>query len=426
MTESAGGRHRGSRFCRVMELVRSVLGLGARPSKRAPRQLATNSQTEHVPNALDEPCRSEPATVSGAAPPVGSAHTRASIATRHAAPFSVVRVDPEFGPGTYATTFAELQRMPSAKLLDLTPARRLSADVFDRLGDAWTAPPKTVPRLGVLLSFERWVMMRHSALTSLQQVVQRGVRVNVFYEEQASGGHLGAWFRDGQVFHNLPAVVATLALRWEPSAMWPWPMVIDTLARLIRSYAGIPQRPALLTDVAGLALSCGGAEQAARLAREAVYYLPEVPSATRAKALRELGVALMSQGQSAAGLALLDQAIAMSAAVKDPAVGASALCQAGLFALNRGDYPNAERRFRRAIDLLSPPIRRPQLLAQVSHNLAIALMNQGKDGAEFHARTALALRSDPQSHLAEQDRLLLSQLREVKRDQRPLKTEFDR
>jgi tetratricopeptide (TPR) repeat protein len=396
-----------------MDLVLRVLGLGARPRKRAHRQLAACAQTEHVRSALDEPCQREPASVSGAASPVGSTRTRASIASaaRRAALFSVVRVEPEFGPGAYAATFAELQRTPSAKLLDLTPARRLSADVFDRLAEAWTAPPDTVPRLGVLLSFERWVMMRHAALRSLQPVV-RGVRVNVFYQEQALGGHLATWFRDGQVVHALPGVIATLSQRWEPSAMWP--MVLDSLARLIRAYAGAPELPALLTEVAGLALSCGGADQAATLAREAIYYLPEVPSATRAKALRELGAALMGQGQSAAGLALLDQAITMAAAVKDAGVGASALCQAGLFALNRGDHANAEQRFRAAIELLSPPTQRPHLRALAHHSLAIALMNQGNGEAEYHAQIALALRSDPQSHLAEQDRLLLSQLREVR------------
>jgi hypothetical protein len=66
--------------------------------------------------------------------------------------------------------------------------------------------------------------------------------------------------------------------------------------------------------------------------------------------------------------------------------------------------------------LLSRPIRRPHLLALAHHSLAIALMEQGKGAAEHHVRTALALRRDRHSHLAEQDRLLLAKLREV-RDQ---------
>lgn len=212
--------------------------------------------------------------------------------------------------------------------------------------------------------------------------------------------------------HNVASVIATLATRWQPSPTWP--MVIDTLARLVRTHTSPVQLPALLTEVAGLALSCGGAEQAEALAREALYYLPDVPSTVRSKALRELGAALMGRGQTAIGLATLDQAVILAAAVNEPAIAASALCQGGLYALNHGDCPSAERRFREAIALLSPPMRRPQLLAHAHHNLAIALLQQGSDAAEHHARAALALRPDPNSHLAEQDRLLLEKLREAR------------
>ena len=46
-------------------------------------------------------------------------------------------------------------------------------------------------------------------------------------------------------------------------------------------------------------------------------------------------------------------------------------------------------------------------------SLAVALMHQGRPGAEYHARTALALRPDQESHLAERDRILLAKLREI-------------
>jgi ATP/maltotriose-dependent transcriptional regulator MalT len=189
--------------------------------------------------------------------------------------------------------------------------------------------------------------------------------------------------------------------------------VIDTLCRLARAHTSAAELPGLVTQLAALALSCGGAVEAATLAREALYYLPETPTATRCQALRELGTALICQEQTSAGLAILDQAFTMAAQAKAPDIGASALCHSGLCALNHGDYAGAERRFRRAIAMLSPT-RRRHLLALAHHSLAVALMHQRSPEAEDHARTALALRPDPDSHLAEEDRLLLAKLRELR------------
>jgi len=167
-------------------------------------------------------------------PPLGGTHTHADIATQREELFSTVRVAPEFSPRAYARTFAALQLSPSAKVLDLTPARLLSADVFERLASAWTAPPDAVPRLGIVLSFERWVMLRETALAALQPLAARGVKVEVFYDEQAWGVRLDTWFSHGEVVHNVSAVVATLNLRWQPCSIWP--MVIDTLSRLVRAH----------------------------------------------------------------------------------------------------------------------------------------------------------------------------------------------
>jgi tetratricopeptide (TPR) repeat protein len=338
---------------------------------------------------------------------------RPSAATKRDERFWIIRAEPEFRPRDYASTFAALQLPWSAKLFDLTPARLISADLFDQLAAAWTAPPDVVPRLGILLSFERWVMLRETIAVALQPLAVRGVRVGIFYDEQAWGGGLATWFSHGELVHNVPAVIDTLAHRWHPSSLWP--LVIDTLALLARTYTATAELPALLTEIAGLALSCGGAVQATTLAREALYHLPEMPpSATRGKALRELGAALIGRGQIAAGVAHLDEAIAVAAEIQDPRLGASALAQSGLCALNHGDYPNAEWRFRAAIVLLSPSPWQPHLLAQAHHSLAVALMHQGSDEAEHHAVTALELRLDPQSHLAEEDRILLSRLRDAR------------
>lgn len=370
-------------------LPRQVVDMMARRRARAPQRLAAGSQAG-------------PAT---GVPP------SSNIAARREPSFTTIRVEPTFGPRAYAATFASLQESQSAKLLDLVSARLLSADVFERLAKAWTAAPESVPRLGILLSFERWVMLREAAVAALQPLAARGVRIEVFYVEQAR--YVPEWFAHGQVVHNVPAAITALAARWEPSATWP--AVIKRLRWLIGMYATLDEQPALLVDIAGMALSCGGAEQAAILAHEAICYLPLDPTATRSQALRELGVALLSQGQTAAGLRLLDQAIATAAAAKTPAVGASALCQSGLYALNHGDYAVAERRFRDAVDLLSSTPRR-HLLALAHHSLAVALMHQGKGEAEHHATAALALRSDVDSHLAEEDRVLLSRLREGRRE----------
>lgn len=109
------------------------------------------------------------------------------------------------------------------------------------------------------------------------------------------------------------------------------------------------------------------------------------------------------------GLLLLDDAITVAAAVGDPGQGASALCEAGLHALNREDFVRAEAKFRSAIELLSPDL--PDLLATLHHNLAVALLNQGNAEAVHHATTALDLRNDPHSDGAQEDRKLLDHLR---------------
>jgi hypothetical protein len=85
-----------------------------------------------------------------------------------------------------------------------------------------------------------------------------------------------------------------------------------------------------------------------------------------------------------------------------------------LHALHHGDYPSAERGFRDALDLLSSSERRPNLRALVHHHLAIALMHQGKEGAEHHASISLALRSDAHGPLADADRLLLAKLHKAR------------
>ncbi|TMQ03563.1 MAG: hypothetical protein E6J90_22335 [Deltaproteobacteria bacterium] len=320
--------------------------------------------------------------------------------------FLPIPVAPWFGLKLLPEVIAQLQTPPMAKLLDLTHVQTMDVEMFANLAAAWTAPATAMPRLGILVSFERWATLRDAALVALQPLAGRGIRVQIFYEQQAWGGQLDAWFRHGQIVHNLPAAIAKLGRRWEPPPSWP--AVIDELARLVRAYSRASEIPALLTEIAEVALSCGGDDRAAMLVHEALFYLHEEPSATTSKALRVLGATHIAQGRTETAIKLLDRAIAMAAEAQAPAIEASALCQNGLLSLNHGDYVSAEQRFRRAIDLLAPS---PDLLAVAHHHLAIALMFLGSREAEHHAQTALALRGDPDSHLAEADRMLLARLR---------------
>lgn len=324
------------------------------------------------------------------------------------APFLPVPVRPWFSPKLHPEVLSQLQAPSMPKLLDLTHAQTVDAEMFANLAASWIAPATATPRLGVLVSFERWVTLRDTALAALQPLADRGIRLQMFYEQQAWGGQLDAWFRHGAIVHNLPAAIAKLGRRWEPLANWP--TVIDTIARLVRAHSPAIEIPVLLTEVAEIALSCGGDDRAAMLAHEALFYLGEAHGATASKALRVLGTAHMAQGRAETAMKLLDRAIAMAAEAKAPALEASALCQSGLISLNHGDYVKAERWFRRAIDLLAPS---PQLLAVAHHHLALALMFQGSREAEHHAQTALTLRGDPDSHLAEADRILLARLRQT-------------
>ncbi len=330
------------------------------------------------------------------------------------APFTTVRVAPEFSPRDYPATFAALQAPTGSKLLDLVPARLLCADLFDELAGAWAAGRETVPRLAILLSFERWVMLREAALAQLQPLAARGVRVELFYAEQSSAGYLDEWFTRGLITHDVLAVVVALSKR-HPSAA-NRKAVIDALAWLARAHAPAHDLPALLTEIAALSMTCGGAVEAEALTREALRYVPELPSAMRGQLLRELGAALLCQGKTEAAMEFFDQAFTMAMNAGAPDIGASALYHSGLCALLRGDYPAAERQLRHAIDLLPRPSRRPHLLAQAHSSLAVALMHQGLPDAEHHAQTALALRSDPNSQQAVEDRRLLAKLRAPRRD----------
>lgn len=347
-----------------------------------------------------------PATQAPDMPPVLSSNTELAASSG----YLVVQVKADFDSGVYRQVFAALQDSPRSKLLDLTRARQVEPDLFARLALTWDARPGSVPRLGILLPFEQWAVLADRARAALAELEPKGVTVEIFYVEQAKHGGVTAWFAHGRIMHNVAAVLHRLSLHWQPSANWH--PVINALAALVRAHAPATDVPQLLIQTAGLAMSCGGGDETAALAQEALQHLPASPSKIRSEALRQLGTALLCTGDAVAGLAALDDAIAVAAATHAPGAEASALCQSGMYSLNHGDYLDAASRFRRAIKLLSPTSRR-HLLAQAHHHLAIALMYDDSDAAEIHAWAALSLRTDQRSHWAEQDRKLLSRLQEA-------------
>jgi hypothetical protein len=281
---------------------------------------------------------------------------------------------------------------PKSKLLDLSAASIIRSDVFKTLVNEWTAPPGSVPRLGVLLSFVGWAMLGEFVRTELQPLVERGVAIEVFYEEQAHADRegLSAWFSGGEVVHNVSAVVETLVARWRPTENWR--EVLETVERLARASVPRDDVPPLLAGIARVALiCCRSAEEGARLASEALRRLPASPSLPRCQALRVLGSALIRQHHGAAGVWALDDAVAMAAVVDAPSEAARALCESAGHLRQQGDVANAESRYWRVVELLSGSGQQFGLLSLAHLHLAAVSLQQGKDDeAERHARVAIA------------------------------------
>jgi hypothetical protein len=303
-----------------------------------------------------------------------------------------------------------LQLAPKSKLLDLSAALFLRSDVFRTLVNEWNAPPGSVPRLGVLLSFVGWTMLGDFVRAELQPLVEKGVAVEVFYEEQAHADRegLSAWFSGGEVVHNISAVVEALVARWRPTSNWR--EVLETVERLVRASVRPDDVPALLVDVATIALvCCRSAEEGARLASEALRRLPASPSLPRCRALRVFGSALIRQHHGATGVWALDDAVAMAMVVGSPREAAAALCESAVHLRERGDVANAESRYRRVVELLSGSGEYVGLLALAHLDLAAISLQHGKDDdGETHARVAVVLAEEcGEPELAEDSRLLL-------------------
>jgi len=146
--------------------------------------------------------------------------------------------------------------------------------------------------------------------------------------------------------------------------------------------------------------------------RSLLGFLGDTPSRMRCRALRLLASTLQWRGNLEAALVELNAAIGIAVMIRDPIEEASALAEAGTYALQDGHFARVEERFRAALGALSSDDL-PYLRAALHHQLALALHKQQKsvDEAEKHAASALALRWDPQSRLATAERELLARIR---------------
>lgn len=324
----------------------------------------------------------------------------------------VVEVEPEFGEPLYATVFERLQRGPGSKLLDLRSMRVVKVTLFERMASAWQAARGTVPRLGILLDYERWIVLRNVAARRLRPIHDRGVQVEIFYAQQVDS--LPGWFARGEVPHDrLREVIDWLRTQWRPGAIWP--MVLIRTASMVKGSADAEAVPEMLLELAAIARSfpgTEGAEQAVHHGRAALAWVGDQPSRVRCRALRTVAAASLAAGKTAAGLVLLESAITTAAVLRDPIEEASALAAIGLHALQCGHHARAEARFRAALALLTDDDP-AYLRATLHHDLALTLLEQRKDAeqAEQHATTALGLRRDRRSHLASKDIALITRIR---------------
>jgi tetratricopeptide (TPR) repeat protein len=325
--------------------------------------------------------------------------------------FDRVVVEPTANEARYQAAFAELQCGPRSKLLDLRGVRTVQFGQFGRLADAWKVGGETIPRLGIVLGYEHWVRFHAVAARRLGPIERGGVEVEIFHALQFPD--VPAWFAGDRVGHPLPAILEWLRVEWQPSPIWT--QVLDTTAMLITGFGHRQQVPDQLLQLAAIALSLRGvdaATEAVKLVQTALAWIGETPSRMRCRALRQLASAMLILGETEAALAWLDEAINVAALIRDPLEEASALADVGAYALRRGHFAHAEARFRGALALLSADFL-PYLRATLHHQLANALHEQRKtpDEAERHASEALALRWDPESRLAREDRALLARIR---------------
>jgi tetratricopeptide (TPR) repeat protein len=354
-------------------------------------------------------------SLSAVAPPPDITPPTATAATAQldAVVFDYIAPDRDFNDVQYPTAFSELQRGASRKLWDLRSVETIELDLFDRLADDWTAGLGLVQRLGVLLDFERWVVLHTVAARRLQPLIKRGVAVEIFYDQQLTGT-VPAWFTGGPVEHPLPAILQWLGAEWRPKPNWR--RVLDTTAMLATGFSAREQVPDQLIQLAAIAilrLGTDGAREAMSHLETALSWIGDTPSSVRCRALRTLASSLRLRGKTHEALLKLDAANRTAVLIGDPCEEASALADLGFHLQQVGHLVRAETLFRRALSRL-PVDELPYLRAMLHQHLALVLYDQRKnlDEAAQHAAAALALRGDNGSHVPHDDHALLERMRD--------------
>jgi tetratricopeptide (TPR) repeat protein len=308
---------------------------------------------------------------------------------------------------------------PGPKILDLRQAE-ITAPFFDRLAAAWHAAPGMVPRLAIVIDYERWVVFRNVALSRLMALTRREVKIEIVYGQLLDLGRLSAWFECGRLLHAMPAVVAWLRTEWHPTAIWPW--VLDVTARMVQSTAAVEEVPHLLLEISDLAYSQegDGVTEAAKHAHAALVWIGDAPSPARCRALRALAATAKVRGDADAAAIHLDAAVAIAMVIEDACEGAWALVDLGIHALGCRRFAEAEAAFARAARLASPEAA--SLRAMIHQQLSLALIPQGKhEEATRHAELAVALRWTPWAVLGSEEPALRQPLHDQDASRRAAK-----
>ena len=319
----------------------------------------------------------------------------------------VLDVAPTFGPKHFARLNVELQAAGDALVLNLCSAMVVLPSFFVLLASSWKMNPasRTPVRLAIRLTFDQWSGLRNMVAEPLAILGAKGVTARLFYEEQ---DHL-PWFQGLKVPHSPEAVIRKLGTR--PNQSPRWPELLESVATLFYENRSHAPSAEPLTALAEIALSHGAHDKAIAFADEALLHMPDVQTPLRCRALRILGSAMLKQGWTNPGLAVLQDSASMSGDAAVDRERAHALHELGLHALRHANYAEAEARLRDAVDLL--PLEKSDFLATIHHNLAVATWGNGQQSrAEFHALTSLELRVTTASLAAERNRELLAQIRE--------------
>jgi hypothetical protein len=352
-----------------------------------------------------------------------------------------VVVSPTLDEASNVRVLQLLQGRGRSKLLDLRPATVLTVEWFERLAAEWRVPAAAVPRLALVLDFERWALWESTIVRALRRVADHGVQVRVFYAEQVH--QLDTWFVDGKAEPNLSGVLGWVRYEWptlradgrSPAVAPPrlerpwlvsdsceesWAIVLRRTAMLVEDHATVDQVPWLRLEFSDIARTFGGpssSTEALHHLSAALYWLGDAPSQLKCRVLRAQA-AVKADREGATGvpredvadaLRRLDEAALIALNIHDPLEAVHALIDGGRYALRWGLYARAERRIRRALELATDE-HPAELRADVRHLLARVLLEHGKvdEAAMNYAKAALWLRADLNGRAADDDRDLLA------------------